>query len=177
MRRNKIQVSLALSVAIFVSCSVGRLAAQDFNSIPAPQVLQVPQVPQLPPPGRTPSIYASPPNLDPPAVSGYVEQGFSQEGFSQPAYSPPGSSQPGYVDSNYSQSGFNQSQGFDSGMMQSPMMSAVPVVPLPTTSPVVNDRLSKLEQRLDEVDAAKNLLPAVKVSGVFQADAVWFDQS
>ncbi len=58
-----------------------------------------------------------------------------------------------------------------------PAQAAVPVVPLPTTSPAVIDRLSKIEKRLDEADAAKAKLPNVTVSGVFQADAVWFDQS
>lgn len=62
-------------------------------------------------------------------------------------------------------------------MSQQPTTSAVPVVPMPTTAPAVNDRLSKIEKRLDEADAAKNKLPAVTVSGVFQADAVLFDQS
>lgn len=59
----------------------------------------------------------------------------------------------------------------------SPAQSAVPVVPLPTTSPAVNDRLSKIEQRLDAADTAKSKLPSVTVSGVFQADAVGFNQS
>lgn len=44
-------------------------------------------------------------------------------------------------------------------------------------------RLDAIEKRLDEADAAKKKeaskpkLPSVTVSGVFQADAVWFDQS
>ena len=43
-------------------------------------------------------------------------------------------------------------------------------------------RLDAIERRLDEADAAKKKesakpkLPSVTVSGVFQADAVWFDQ-
>lgn len=56
-------------------------------------------------------------------------------------------------------------------------ISEVPVVPMPTTTPAVNDRLSKIEKRLDEADAANKKLPAVTVSGVFQADAVLFNQS
>ncbi len=58
-----------------------------------------------------------------------------------------------------------------------PAQAAVPIVPLPMTSPAVTERLNKLEQRLDQADAAKSKLPNVTVSGVFQADAVGFSQS
>ena len=53
----------------------------------------------------------------------------------------------------------------------------VPTVPLPITSPAVNDRLGKLEKRLDEVDAAKSKLPNATINGAFQADAVFFNQT
>ena len=67
--------------------------------------------------------------------------------------------------------------GYYNPTSAAPAQSSVPVVPLPTTSPAVNDRLSRIEKRLDDADAAKSKLPAVTVSGVFQADAVWFNQS
>ena len=57
------------------------------------------------------------------------------------------------------------------------LTQAVPTVPLPITSPAVNDRLGKLEQRMEVVEAAKRQLPSVTVNGVFQADAVLFSQT
>jgi phosphate-selective porin OprO and OprP len=40
-----------------------------------------------------------------------------------------------------------------------------------------DQRLTEIEQRLREIDAAKRKLPSITINGVFQADAVWFDQS
>ena len=54
---------------------------------------------------------------------------------------------------------------------------AVPVVPLPETSPAVTDRLNQLEARLNSVEADKRKLPSVTINGAFQADAVWFSQT
>lgn len=54
---------------------------------------------------------------------------------------------------------------------------AVPTVPLPAVPPVVDDRLSEIERRLDAADADKRKLPSVKINGVFQADAVGFNQT
>lgn len=65
-----------------------------------------------------------------------------------------------------------------------PLLTAqTPTAGTPTHSdvgpPVVSDdaRLAALESRLAELDAAKKKLPSVSVNGVFQADAVWFNQT
>ena len=64
-----------------------------------------------------------------------------------------------------------------SGMDIIPAIPAVPVVPLPQVPPVVNERLSRIEQRLDEADATRSRFPNFTVHGVFQADGVLFNQS
>ncbi len=106
--------------------------------------------------------YSSIPQV-PPTVTGYSTPGMQVPVGTQPIVDPPHYTS--YYDSAAQANAALQSS------------SAVPIVPLPQTSPVVNDRLSKLEKRLDEADAAKKKLPSVTVSGVFQADGVWFNQS
>lgn len=64
---------------------------------------------------------------------------------------------------------------YDSAALQA--AQAVPTVPLPLTSPAVNDRLAKLEKRLDTVEATERKLPSVTINGAFQADAVLFSQT
>jgi phosphate-selective porin OprO and OprP len=45
------------------------------------------------------------------------------------------------------------------------------------SAPTESDRIAAIEKRLNEIEAAKKKLPSVTVSGVFQADAVWFNQT
>ncbi|MFO1063856.1 MAG: porin [Pirellulales bacterium] len=91
----------------------------------------------------------------------------------------------GYYASGYTSGGYG-STAVGNGVVAEPsgyassVLPTLPVSALDQASPKkdeLTERISQLEKRLNDADAAKKKLPSVQINGVFQADAVLFHQT
>ncbi|MGN6136938.1 MAG: porin [Aureliella sp.] len=202
----QLKTALALAVGLALSIAE-RAACQDFRYSPIPPghistlgsspavafppsthtrsaasktaTTQVPAPPAVPAPPPTPAgpgylAPPPPPSVDPLQSSPPYFDGTAHERLynNAPYNNAPYSNAP-YENIPYGNVPYDG--GYSSAGQ--PLAQAVPTVPLPVTSPLVNERLANLEQRLDQVDAEKRRLPNVRVHGAFQADAVLFNQT